>query len=82
MVVRGRTRNAIGPQGRVGSTPTISALKKDCCSYSNPFLVIRARPCFHCEVFRVPKNGALKTNKPPAMQVSQHCFSLQQKNLQ
>ena len=25
MVVRGRTRNAIGPQGRVGSTPTISA---------------------------------------------------------
>lgn len=39
VVVRGRTRNAIGPQGRVGSTPTISALKKDCCSYSNPFLV-------------------------------------------
>ena len=27
MVVRGRTRNAIGPQGRVGSTPTISAYK-------------------------------------------------------
>lgn len=27
MVVRGRTRNAIGPQGRVGSTPTISAMK-------------------------------------------------------
>ena len=25
VVVRGRTRNAIGPQGRVGSTPTISA---------------------------------------------------------
>ena len=25
MVVRGRTRNEIGPQGRVGSTPTISA---------------------------------------------------------
>ena len=24
VVVRGRTRNAIGPQGRVGSTPTIS----------------------------------------------------------
>ena len=44
--------------------------------------IVRARPCFHCEVFRVPKNGALKTNKPPAMQVSQHCFSLQQKNLQ
>ena len=41
--------------------------------------IVRARPCFHCGVFRVPKNGALKTNKPPAMQVSQHCFSLQQK---
>lgn len=27
MVVRGRTRNAIGPQGRVGSTPTISAIE-------------------------------------------------------
>ena len=28
MVVRGRTRNAIGPQGRVGSTPTISVRKQ------------------------------------------------------
>lgn len=28
MVVRGRTRNAIGPQGRVGSTPTISVIFK------------------------------------------------------
>ena len=40
-------------------------------------LLVRAGPCFHCGVFRVPKNGTLKTNKPPAMQVSQHCFSLQ-----
>ena len=40
-------------------------------------LFVRAGPCFHCGVFRVPKNGTLKTNKPPAMQVSQHCFSLQ-----
>ena len=40
-------------------------------------LFVRPRACFHCEVFRVPKNETLKTNKPPAMQVSQHCFSLQ-----
>ncbi len=33
-----------------------------------PFFV-RPRACFHCGVFRVPKNGTLKTNKPPAMQV-------------
>ena len=39
--------------------------------------IVRPRACFHCEVFRVPKNETLKTNKPPAMQVSQHCFSLQ-----
>ena len=29
VVVRGRTRNAIGPQGRVGSTPTISVKKAE-----------------------------------------------------
>ena len=39
--------------------------------------LVWAWPCFHCGVFRDPKNGTLKTNKPPAMQVSQHCFSLQ-----
>ena len=31
--------------------------------------IVRPRACFHCVVFRVPKNGTLKTNKPPAMQV-------------
>lgn len=37
---------------------------------------------FIVEFFVDPKNGTLKTKKPPAidMQVSQHCFSLQ-KNL-
>ena len=39
--------------------------------------IVRPRACFHCVVFRVPKNGTLETKKPPAMQVSQHCFSLQ-----
>ena len=34
-------------------------------------------PVFIVKFFVVPKNGTLKTNKPPAMQVSQHCFSLQ-----
>lgn len=40
MVVRGRTRNAIGPQGRVGSTPTISAKKAPDLS-SGAFLQIK-----------------------------------------
>ena len=31
------------------------------------------------EFFVDPKNGTLETNKPPAMQVSQYCFSLQKK---
>ena len=31
--------------------------------------VVRARPCFTRGVFRVPKNGMRKTNKPPAMRV-------------
>ena len=31
------------------------------------------------EFFVDPKNGTLETNKPPAMQVSQECFSLQKK---
>ena len=42
-----------------------------------PLFFVRPRACFHCVVFRVPKNGTLETKKPPAMQVSQHCFSLQ-----
>lgn len=29
--------------------------------------------------FADPKNGTLETNKSPAMQVSQECFSLQEK---
>ena len=32
-------------------------------------LFVRARPCFTRGVFRVPKNGMRKTNKPPAMRV-------------
>ena len=32
-------------------------------------MFVRAGPCFEDGVFRVPKNGILKTNKPPAMQV-------------
>ena len=36
MVVRGRTRNAIGPQGRVGSTPTISARRRHNTEYFAP----------------------------------------------
>ena len=43
------------------------------------FFVVRARPCFTRRVFRNTKNSTRKTNKPPAMQVSQHCFSLQKK---
>ena len=31
--------------------------------------VVRARPCFWNGVFRGPKNGMTKTNKPPAMRV-------------
>ena len=30
---------------------------------------VRARPCFWNGVFRGPKNGMTKTNKPPAMRV-------------
>ena len=33
------------------------------------FIIVRARPCFGHEVFRVPKNVMTKTNKPPAMRV-------------
>ena len=32
-------------------------------------LFVRARLCFEHGVFRVSKNGMLKTNKPPAMRV-------------
>ena len=33
------------------------------------YLFVRARPCFWNGVFRGPKNGMTKTNKPPAMRV-------------
>ena len=46
-------------------------------SRNHTAFIVRPRVCFHCVVFRVPKNGTLETKKPPAMQVSQHCFSLQ-----
>ena len=32
-------------------------------------IFVRARPCFGYGVFREPKNGMPKTNKPPAMRV-------------
>ena len=32
-------------------------------------IFVRARPCFGYGVFRVPKNGIPKINKPPAMRV-------------
>ena len=37
--------------------------------YGMLYFIVRPRACFHCEVFRVPKNVTLKTNKPPAMRV-------------
>ena len=42
--------------------------------------VVRAKPCLPLWSFSLIRKTALwKTNKPPAMQVSQHCFSLQKK---
>ena len=42
--------------------------------------VVRAKPCLPLWSFSLIRKTELwKTNKPPAMQVSQHCFSLQKK---
>ena len=44
------------------------------------FLIVRAKPCLPLWSFSLIRKTKLwKTNKPPAMQVSQHCFSLQKK---
>ena len=44
------------------------------------FSVVRAKPCLPLWSFSLIRKTELwKTNKPPAMQVSQHCFSLQKK---
>ena len=44
------------------------------------FLIVRAKPCLPLWSFSLIRKTELwKTNKPPAMQVSQHCFSLQKK---
>ena len=45
-------------------------------------LVVRPRACFQGGVFRDPKNGTLKTNKPPAMQVSPQTALALSKKLQ
>ena len=43
-------------------------------------IVVRAKPCLPLWSFSLIRKTELwKTNKPPAMQVSQHCFSLQKK---
>ena len=56
--------------------------------YSNPHVLfmriaivfVRAKPCLPLWSFSLIRKTELwKTNKPPAMQVSQHCFSLQKK---
>ena len=44
--------------------------------------IVRAKPCLPLWSFSLIRKTELwKTNKPPAMQVSQHCFSLQKKSL-
>ena len=44
------------------------------------FNFVRAKPCLPLWSFSLIRKTELwKTNKPPAMQVSQHCFSLQKK---
>ena len=66
VVVRGRTRNAIGPQGRVGSTPTISAFKKLSGSYSPArelFSVQRINLTFRA--FRLYYIVQIETNQIP-----------------
>lgn len=47
VVVRGRTRNAIGPQGRVGSTPTISAQRRTQTFLSTCVFFVRSFLLFH-----------------------------------
>jgi len=43
-------------------------------------IAVRAKPCLPLWSFSLIRKTELwKTNKPPAMQVSQHCFSLQKK---
>ena len=43
-------------------------------------IIVRAKPCLPLWSFSLIRKTELwKTNKPPAMQVSQHCFSLQKK---
>ena len=43
-------------------------------------IFVRAKPCLPLWSFSLIRKTELwKTNKPPAMQVSQHCFSLQKK---
>ena len=45
-----------------------------------PLFLVRAKPCLPLWSFSLIRKTELwKTNKPPAMQVSQHCFSLQKK---
>ena len=77
----GRGTSGIDPAGKADVTgayaPAVREVRRVQAASPGLPLFVRAGPCFHCGVFRVPKNGALKTNKPPAMQVSQHCFSLQ-----
>ena len=46
----------------------------------NDIFVVRARPYFENVVFRVPKNGGLKINKPPAMRVVENALAYR-KNL-
>ena len=47
---------------------------------SGGFLFVRAKPCLPLWSFSLIRKTELwKTNKPPAMQVSQYCFSLQKK---
>ncbi len=46
----------------------------------NGSFIVRAKPCLPLWSFSLIRKTELwKTNKPPAMQVSQHCFSLQKK---
>ena len=42
-------------------------------------LFVRARPYFENVVFRVPKNGELKINKPPAMRVVEDALAYNKK---
>ena len=56
-----------GKDGKFSATPSLK-------------LFVRAKPCLPLWSFSLIRKTELwKTNKPPAMQVSQHCFSLQKK---